>query len=233
MEEESGKLMTVPRWEQIPFLVHGFGNREWKRSNFRKNPVLMKFEAIFLRQIHSDIVHRVQDKSEGKKKGDAMLTDRHGLLLIVKTADCLPVLIADKNGRAVAAAHCGWRSTSQRLIQKVVDKLKKSFGCDPSSLLVAFGPSIGGGCYEVGEEVKKEFRRSGLDGNAFRSQPLHKDKYLLDLQLSNWHQLKEKGVRDSNLFTVDACTHCEKKFLSYRRDGEIKERMYSFIGLLN
>ncbi len=186
---------------------------------------------MFLRQIHSDIIHVVSGISENEKSGDAMLTELSGILLVIKTADCLPVLMADKNGRAIAAVHCGWRSTSQRLIQKVVERLGEVFGCDPSSLLVAFGPAIGGNCYEVGEDVRKEFKKSGLEGNEFHLHPQRKDKLLLDLRLSNRRQLLEKGIKNSNVFTVDNCTHCESNFFSYRRDGEMKKRMFSFIGL--
>jgi YfiH family protein len=230
MKEEPRKIITIPQWQRIPGLIHGFGTREWKRSNFGKHPELKKFKLISLHQIHSDIVHVITGVSTRKKSGDAMLTDRSGILLAIKTADCLPVLMADKDGKAIAAAHCGWRSTGQRLVQKVVEGLRKNFGCDPSSLLVAFGPSIGGNCYEVGAEVKEEFGKTGLEGKAFRAHPFRRTKFLLDLQLSNRLQLLEKGVEDSNIFVVDICTHCDKGFLSYRRDREAKSRMFSFIG---
>ncbi len=233
MEGEPRKVLTIPGWEKIPFLVHGFGNRNWKYSDFRRNPVLRKFKPIFLRQIHSDIAHIVRGFSENKKSGDALLTDRPGLLLVIKTADCLPVLMTDKNGRAVAGVHCGWRSTSQRLVQKVVDILERSYGCEPSSLMVAFGPSIGGDCYEVGEDVKNVFEKKGLEGKGFSPHPRRKDKLFLDLRLSNRYQLQEKGVSDSNVFEVDMCTHCDKEFLSYRRDRETKGRMLSFIGFIS
>jgi YfiH family protein len=233
MEKTSAKVVTVSQWERIPYFVHGFGTREWKLSDFGKHPSLAKFKPIFLHQIHSAIIHVIRDFPEKERSGDAMLTDRPGLLLVIKTADCLPVLIADKDGRAVAAVHCGWRSTSQRLVQKVAENLKKNFGCDPSSLLVAFGPAIGSNCYEVGEDVRKEFKKNGLDGKVFRPHPQRKDKLLLDLRLSNRYQLREKGVMDSNLYTVDMCTHCESEFLSYRRDGVTKRRLYSFIGLIS
>lgn len=233
MEREDRKFITIPRWEQISSLIHGFGNREWSRSDFGKHRVLKKFKPIFLHQIHSDIVHVVSGISEKKRPGDAMLTDRPGMLLVIKTADCLPVLITDKDGRAIAAVHCGWRSTSKRLVQKVVESLRESFGCDPSSLSIAFGPAIGRNCYEVGDDIRKEFKKSGLDGNVFRCHPQRKDRLLLDLRLSNRYQLLEKGVRDSNISAVDLCTHCQNEFLSYRRDGKTKKRQLSFIGLIS
>jgi YfiH family protein len=232
VKEVYGKIVTVSQWEKFPFFVHGFGTREWKLSDFGTHPAVMKFKPVFLHQIHSDIIHVIREIPEKKRSGDAMLTDRPGLLLVIKTADCLPVLMADKDGRAIAAVHCGWRSTSQRLVQKVAEYLKRNFGCDPSSLLVAFGPAIGGHCYEVGEDVRKEFEKNGLDGKVFRSHPQRKEKLLLDLRLSNKYQLREKGVMDSNMSAVDICTHCENEFLSYRRDGVTKRRMYSFIGLV-
>jgi YfiH family protein len=193
---------------------------------------LKKFRLVFLRQVHSSDIHVVSRIPKKKKAGDAIMTGRQGLMLVIKTADCLPVLMADEDGRAVAAVHCGWRGTGRRLVQKVVDGMVKNFGCDPSSLLVAFGPAIGASCYEVGEDVQKEFEKAGLEGSAFHPHPRRKDKLLLDLRHSNKIQLLEKGVRDSNLFEVDLCSHCRKEFFSYRREGETKRRMLSFIGLV-
>ncbi len=230
MEKEPRKIITIPQWQRIPGLVHGFGTREWKLSDFGKRPELQKFEIVSLHQIHSDIVRIVSGSPKKERAGDAMLTDRPRILLAIKTADCLPVLMTEGNGKAIAAAHCGWRSTGQRLVQKVVEGLRKIFGCDPSSLLVAFGPAIGGNCYEVGNDVKKEFERNGLEEEVFHAHPFRRTKFLLDLQLSNRLQLLEKGIRDSNMFAVDLCTHCDREFLSYRRDGETIDRMFSFIG---
>ncbi len=89
--------------------------------------------------------------------GDALLTDQDGILLSVRTADCLPILVVDPTHRAVAAVHAGWRGTLQCIPEKVVAEMRRLFGSNPRELLAAIGPSIRACCYEVGEEVVDAF----------------------------------------------------------------------------
>lgn len=230
MKPESETLFTIPEWKNIPFFVHGFGDKNWQQADFEAHPRLRNFKLLFLRQIHSDILHIVDDFPEDVLAGDALLTDRQGILLVIKTADCLPVLIVDPKTKALAAVHCGWRSTSQKLVQKVVKCLEEHFQCDPSSLLVALGPCIGKDCYEVGEDVRKEFEERGLTNDVFLPHAQHAGKFYLDLRMATRHQLMDGGVKDSNISLVDLCTHCEESLLSYRRSPQKEGRMLSFIG---
>jgi hypothetical protein len=89
--------------------------------------------------------------------GDALLTDQPGILLSVRGADCLLVVLADPRQRVVAAVHAGWRGALDRVIEKVVGEMRRSFSSRPEQLLVALGPSIRACCYEVGEEVVDAF----------------------------------------------------------------------------
>lgn len=232
MKFESNTFSTIPEWDKIAFIVHGFGNRYWGRPDFAAHPELKDFCPVFLRQIHSDILHLVDDLPDETLTGDALITDRQGILLVVKTADCLPILIVDRDNRAVAALHCGWKSTSQELALKVVNGMKERFRSDPSSLLVAFGPCIGKDCYEVGEDVRQEFEDKGLSQKAFLPHPIKAGKLFLDLRLANKNQLRGGGVKDSNISVVDRCTHCEADLLSHRRSPQSKGRMLSFIGIV-
>lgn len=231
MKLASEAFMTIPEWERIPFLVHGFGNKEWQLTDFEKHPKLRSFKLLSLCQIHSDILHIVVDVPEETLAGDALITDRLGVLLIVKTADCLPILIVDKKTRTVAAVHCGWKSTSQKLVQKVVRHMKEQFQCVPSSLMIALGPCIGKECYEVGEDVKHEFEERGLRNDVFLPHPLHMGKYYLDLRQANIYQLLDERVKVSNISVVEFCSHCEEDLLSYRRSPRTEGRMLSFIGM--
>ena len=230
MKLEIKTFFTIPEWEKIPSLVHGFGDKSWEKKDMEAHPRLQNFKPLFLRQVHSDIHHFVDAVPEKMLSGDALLTDKPGLLLVIKTADCLPVLIVDSDKKVAAAAHCGWKSTSQRLALKVVRSLEEHYRCDPSTLLVAFGPCIGKDCYEVGEDVRREFEAKGLKEDVFLSHPLHVGKYYLDLRLSNKQQLEDGGVPGSNIAMVDLCSHCEEDLLSYRRSPHIEGRMLSFIG---
>jgi YfiH family protein len=231
MKFEPNPFFSIPEWNTLPFLVHGFGDKSWKKKDMRAYPLLRNFEPLFLSQVHSNILHVVDAVPEEMLSGDALLTDKPGILLVIKTADCLPVLIVDPDKKVVAGVHCGWKSTSQMLAQKVVKCLEDHYQCDPSSLLVALGPCIGKDCYEVGEDVRREFEARGLKGDVFLPHPLHVGKYYLDLQLSNKHQLMKEGVLGSNISMVDLCSHCEDSLFSYRRSPQIEGRMLSFIGL--
>jgi hypothetical protein len=105
------------------------------------------------------------------------------------------------------------------------------FGADPANLLAAFGPCIGADCYEVGEDVRSEFAARNFPAGIFRHHPVHAGKYFLDLREANRGLLLRLGFSSDNIFSVDACTHCDGRFLSYRRDRDKSARMLSFIGI--
>lgn len=224
-------FLTVPKLEKITFLSHGFGTFIWKIQDFKKRPEWENFRLIFLRQIHSNVVHPVVESFKNDCQGDAMITDRPHLLLIVKTADCLPVLMADKGKRVIAAVHCGWKGTSKSVVQHVVKALKRYYGCSPPSLFVAMGPHIGKECYEVGGEVMKSFEEAGLSLDFFYPHPQQKGKYFFDLKKANVSQLLSLGIKKENIFPLDFCSHCRPDFPSYRRDGKEAGRVLSFIGM--
>src|SRR5271167_2672473 len=119
-----------------------------------------KLHPATLRQIHSDIVYRVDSPAPdaaGVPKADALFTREPGALLVVQTADCVPILLADRKRHAVAAIHSGWRGTLRRIAGKALGRMQMEFGTRPVDVIAALGPSIGRCCYEVGGEVAKEF----------------------------------------------------------------------------
>ena len=233
MKSHTEAILTIPEWKKIPFLVHGFGSKYWRDSDFQDHPILQSFERLYLRQIHSDIVHVIEEVPETTLSGDALLTDREGLLLVIQTADCLPVLMADPEKKALAAVHCGWRSMGQELIGKVIRYLEGRFQCDPATLLVALGPCIEKDCYEVGEDVRTVFRQRGLSDHVFSPHPHHMRKYYLDLRAAAENQLLDGGVKDAHIFLVNRCTYCEEFLFSYRRSRRKGGRMLSFIGKIS
>jgi hypothetical protein len=187
------------------------------------------YKPIYLNQRHSDIIHVVEEPIVPGIEGDALVTSLRKIILIIKTADCLPILLVDKKHKAVAAVHCGWKGTASLLIQKVLLKMKAVYGSDMSLLMAALGPCIGPNCYEVGEDVRKKF---GGEAEAFRPHPLKPEKYFLNLQQANLIQMRKLGMKDDNIFCIPECTHCGNDFYSYRRNEQNEERMLSFIGLL-
>jgi YfiH family protein len=232
MSAKSGYLYgMIPRLEKVPYLIHGFGTRKWEDNDYHNRPEWKEFKLVFLDQIHSNIIHVIDSIPEEKLKGDAMITGLPFLLLIIKTADCLPVLVVDEAQKVIAAVHSGWRGTSKRVVQKAIQRMKDQYGCHPSSLLVALGPCIAPECYEVGENVYQSFEEGGLSTEFFRNHPLRRKKYLFDLKGANVSQMVSVGVEEKNVFSSGICTHCQESLPSFRRDKDKAGRTLSFIGM--
>ncbi|MGA2587985.1 MAG: peptidoglycan editing factor PgeF [Candidatus Aminicenantales bacterium] len=226
-------FLTVPRLSRIPWLVHGFGTRLWALEDFGKRAPWKDFKVVRLKQTHSDDVHFIDDQPRRRLLGDALATGEPEILLVVKTADCLPVFLVDEGARVVAAVHAGWRGTRRRILERAVQGLWDRRGSSPQSLLAALGPCIGASCYEVGEDVRRSYLEAGLDGDLFRpiSGAASEPKYLLDLKEANRRQLIGRGLRPENIFDVALCTHCDRRLLSFRRDRDRTARLYNFIGM--
>ena len=149
----------------------------------------------------------------------------------MQVADCVPLLVADRATGAVAAAHAGWRGTAANVAGTTVAALAREFGCRPSDLVVAHGPSIGPCCYTVGDELIEEFRKAGAGDAADRWFSKDGDGRLrLDLWTANRDQLVAAGVpsaADSPVRTL----HGEPPgaFASYRRDGKGTGRIAAVI----
>jgi len=224
-------VIKVPQLERLPFLRHGFGDLVWGEKDLRKLADRLGFKSLFLKQVHSDIVHFIGKMPQRRLWGDAAVTRLPGLLLVIKTADCLPVVLVEEKKRVIAAVHCGWKGTSQRVLERVILGMNERYGADPAAILAAFGPCIGGACYEVGEDVRRAFAESEFPASLFRPITGRSGKYLFDLRSANRLQLLKLGVKAKNIFSIDICTHCNPNYPSYRRDRDATGRMLTFIGL--
>jgi YfiH family protein len=231
MNRRPNKFFTIPRLEQIPHLVHGFGIGKWKESDIKEKLEGKDFRHLFLNQIHSNIVHFIDRIPSNNLNGDALITGLSHLLLVIKTADCLPVLMVEESQKIIAAVHCGWKGTQKRVIERVLKGMEDHYNIQLNSLLVVLGPSIGPECYEVGKDVRQGFEESGLALEIFQPHPTRKDKYFLDLREANLLQLLSLGVKRENTFNIDFCTYCSDFLPSFRRDGKKAGRMLSFIGM--
>src|SRR5262249_37146643 len=157
------------------------------------------------------------DSSE-PARGDGMLTDRAGLLLSVRTADCLPVLLLDPKRRIVGTLHAGWRGTLGDITGGAVRRLIAG-GSDPGELIVAFGPVIGACCYEVGPEVVAAFLEKFAEGDSFFGASSASGRRHLDLQQANRTQVMNLGLKPEQVLSNSFCTRCHADlFFSYRRD---------------
>jgi YfiH family protein len=231
MDQHPDDIFTVPRLEQIPYLIHGFGTGRWRELDIKAKLKGKDFRLLFLNQIHSNIVHFIDKIPSDNLDGDALITRLDRLLMVIKTADCLPVLMVEKSRKIIAAVHCGWRGTQKKVIQRVLEGIEDHYNGQLGSLLVALGPSIGPECYEVGQDVRQEFKEADLPLEVFRPHPVKDGKYFLDLKEANLLQLLNLGVKRENIFTIDSCTQCSSFLPSFRRDGKKAGRMLSFIGM--
>ena len=158
---------------------------------------------------------------------DALITDLPGVMLVILTADCVPILLYDKKKKAVAAIHAGWKGTRSEIVFKTVEKMIEIYGSDPIDILAGIAPSIGKCCYEVGENVAKHFTK-------IPDALSHKDhKFMLDLPAINHYQLLKAGLLESNIELSGVCTACEvDSFFSYRKEQGCSGRFMSLIGIL-
>jgi YfiH family protein len=159
-------------------------------------------------------------------EGDAMVGDLPGVSMGVRTADCLPLLIADRIRGTAAVVHCGWRSLALGLAGKVVSVMSGLMGSSEEDLLAAIGPSIGPCCYEVGEEVREAFPAEQREEGLFekRGQSLY-----LDLASGVKTQLLGEGMAPETVEEIAACTSCNPDLFWSWRARKDEERMVSFI----
>ena len=199
--------------ERLGWIDHGFGTRqspEWAPRH----------QTVTVKQIHSDKVLLANVAAGCLGEADAIITRRANARLAVRTADCVPLLIADERNRAVAAVHAGWRGTVAGVAARAIAALYQQFGSRPEDLIVAIGPGIGVCCYEVGEEVAVQFPEAQSDG------------IRVDLEAANRRQVLAAGVPSSHVSAMSACTYClEAEYHSWRRD-RTSERMVTAIAIL-
>jgi YfiH family protein len=162
---------------------------------------------------------------------DAMITDIPGILLSVRTADCVPILFWDEENNAVGAAHCGWKGTLVSLQVKTVLKMREVYGTDLKTLKVVTGSSISKCCYEVSEDFYKDFINTlGMRVQIYFTE---KDcgKYMCDLKGINKMLLLDV-LDEKNIVISQNCTYCEEDlFFSHRRQGEYRGSHAAFIGI--
>lgn len=163
---------------------------------------------------------------------DALVTDQPGVMVTVRTADCVPVLLHDPGHRVVAAIHAGWRGAVAGIVPKTVALLVDRFGASVEGLRMAIGPSAGPCCYEVDEPVLSKLREVFSDWEAV-VRPVAASKAHLDLRAFVRLQALADGLQTERIAMVNACTICQPDvFFSYRREGVVKATMVSGIALL-
>ena len=188
-------------------------------------------------QVHGADVLVVRDPRDPRpedERCDALVTNLKGLLLGVKTADCVPVIIGDPRSRACAAVHAGWRGTLAEIIKQALARMREEFGTDAGDVRAALGPAALGCCYEVGADVIEPFRAKFPDADSL-FKPTTEGHALVDLHEANRRQLVEAGVMPELIHALPLCTMCRPDlFFSYRQDRKLygrTGRLMSVIGM--
>ena len=270
---------------RIPWLIHGFSTRtggfsrvyggnslnlgftkQDSRGGVERNRAAFLFQLgatsgkkpwplVTIRQIHSDLIHCVDELPKEPLVGDGLITCMPRVLLAIQTADCMPVILVDTKQRAVGVFHAGWRGTVKRIVEKGVGEMRRWFGTLPKDIKAAIGPGIHACCYDVGPEVRQQFESQfAYAEDLFReikeSDPV-REKYpllfltarapghselptriFLDLVEANRRQLIDAGVSSRNISASPLCTACRPDLLfSYRAEKGVTGRMMGAVGI--
>jgi YfiH family protein len=192
---------------------------------------------LSVKQVHGRAVRLVTNASkmaaerpEADEAADAIVSTDPGCAIAVHVADCVPILMADRRGRLVAAVHAGWRGTCAGVTTAVLEAIRE-LGVSPADLVVAFGPSIGPCCYQVDGRVRTAFLGMTPDAVAWFTED-GLERWKLDLWLANIDQLEAGGVPASAIHACRICTadHLDMCF-SYRREGAESGRLAAAIRL--
>ena len=278
------QILDAGNLKTLPWLIHGFSTRQGGYSRvyggqalnlgFTKTDTKSAVERnraaflarmgangrhpwplVTLRQIHSDIIHRISEPPAAPLVGDGMVTDVPSLMLAIQTADCLPVILVDPRKRAVGVFHAGWRGTVKRIVEKGVGVMRLQFGSRARDLEAAIGPGVRNCCYAVGEEVRDQFTSQFAYGDRLfhevkESDPVREKypmlfltarapghsnlpvKIFLDLVEANRRQLMDAGVPEKKIQASPLCTSCNTNTLfSHRTERGLTGRLMGVAGI--
>jgi polyphenol oxidase len=184
------------------------------RENRARLRAALPSEARWLKQVHGPTVVRADDVTT-PPEADAAFTTTPGIVAAVMVADCMPVLLADVDGRCVGVAHAGWRGVASGVVQATVRAMRAALGAREAELVAWLGPAIGPAHFEVGPEVL-EAMSGTLPAAAEAFQP-RGAKYLADLFALGRQALREVGV--TRVYGGTECTYsAPERFYSFRRD---------------
>lgn len=183
---------------------------------------LLPADPAYLAQVHGVHVADLDRHPEERPRADAAVTTSRGRVAVVLTADCMPLFLCDRAGRAVAVAHAGWRGMAAGVIENAV----RALGAEPRDVLAWMGPAIGPDAFEVGPEVRDAFLAHDAGaGTAFRAG--RPGKFMADLYHLARRRLAAAGVTEVG--GGGFCTYHEPaRFFSYRRVPK-SGRMGAFI----
>jgi len=227
---------------------HGFGmrnNRMSKKSMWVRPEAALSFlqkfgctreQVVEMEQVHADRIQTVTKKDGGSYFSgiDGLLTSDRGILLVVRSLDCAPLLFFDPVKKVIGAAHVGWKGALLNLAGSMIRTMISEFRCDPKSILVAIGPMIRACCYTIPQERKELF--VSKFGDNIRYIAHKKGEWYLNLPVVIYDELINSGVVPEH---IDECSFCTKtmsdEFYSHRAEKDQQTQQeganYSIIGI--
>lgn len=183
-------------------------------------------KLVFSDQVHKTDIYKVTEKDAGKgimrdtdiREIDGLMTNVPGIPLMTFYADCVPVFFYDPVKKVVAMNHSGWKGTVAKISRCMLSRLKEEYGTEASDLICVVGPSICKDCYEVSEDVAKQFMdvytKAQVDEIVYDKGD---GKYLLDLHRANYYNLVDSGVLPEKIDVTNICTCCNSDVLFSHR----------------
>ncbi|MFK8137479.1 MAG: polyphenol oxidase family protein [Bdellovibrionales bacterium] len=215
-------------------IITGFLGSEFSGLDAAKQEIISnnKESSIYhLNQIHSDTIHIVTAGSEPGEisTGDALSTDCYNKILLLKTADCMPIIYYSKTQARITAAHCGWRGIRSRLHLKALNTF-----IVPADVCIEIGPHLYGQSFQVKEDLIRYFEKDGhkIEKYLKRDENSTKNKYLFDMTRYVEEEFIKSGVPRDQIKISPDCTLDSSKYYSHRAGANRTQRNYSFIGML-
>lgn len=184
--------------------------------------------VVDVSQVHGCTVVAACDATPTRVAADAITSVRGGHAILIRVADCVPILLADPTTGAVAAVHAGWRGVVAGIVPAAVDALR-AIGADPRALLAAVGPAISARHFEIGPEVADELTRADL-ASCVVAPGVYGPKHHADLVHGVRLQLERAGIAPAQIDAEPPCTYADRaRFHSFRRDGARSGRLAALI----
>jgi polyphenol oxidase len=178
-----------------------------------------EYKLSTLWQVHGEgvkIVRNATDVANTEERFDALVSDLADTLIGVKTADCVPILIADPVTNSFAAVHSGWKGTAASIASRAVERMTNEYGALPDNMIAAIGPCASSANYEVGQDVIDAFQHS-FEGHEKYFSPTKPGHALVDLKRANRDLLFASGINTANIYISSLCTiERTDLFFSYR-----------------
>ena len=179
-------------------------------------------------QTHSANIATVQADKNNYPDTDGLILTDNKQAIFLNFADCVPIILFDKEKNVAAISHAGWRGTAQKITRKTVKKMIDEFGCSDENITAVIGPAISKCCFDIGEDVYEELKSTIENSKGLFE--IKENRIFADLKGINYQQLQEAGI--SKIDICPYCTYCNNDlFFSYRKENATTNRHSAVVKL--